>query len=152
KARARMLQLTTHAIGAPPEQRVALFSVTETLEQLGQGFAPHRHAPYRARWASVNRRIERLILEGHVAAVRAVCAIEAAGETRIATASEDGTVRLWDLTTGRQQATLLRHAGPAVAVCPVKIGTRSWLASAGRDGTVRLWDPVTGRHEQLIVQ
>jgi WD40 repeat protein len=150
QARARLLQLTPQAIAAPVEQRVALFSVTETLEQLGQDFAPGRPAPYRARWASVNRRIERVILEGHAGAVNAVCALEAAGTTRIATAGSDGTVRLWDLTTGRHQATLARHSGPVVAVCPVQVGSQIWLASAGRDGTVRLWDPVTGHHERLL--
>jgi len=128
-----------------------LLSVAETLEQFGDRFAAAHPAPYRARWASVNRRIEQLILEGHLGSVRDACTVPVAGTTKVATAGDDRTVRLWDLATGRHQATL-RHAAPVLSVCPVRIDGRTWLASASRDNTVRLWDPVTGHHERLLVR
>ena len=62
--------------------------------------------------------------------------------TWLASAGDDGTVRIWDPATGQQRATLTGHAGPVTAVAIAPDGT--WLASAGDDGSVRIWDPATG--------
>src|SRR5258708_6766479 len=51
----------------------------------------------------------------------------------LATASGDGSVRLWDVATGRTVR--------AVAFSP----DGKLLASAGGDATVRLWDVATGK-------
>ena len=61
---------------------------------------------------------------------------------QLASAGEDGTVRLWDPVTGAVQATLTGDDGRLSAVAFSPDGRQ--LASAGEDGTVRLWDPVTG--------
>ena len=61
---------------------------------------------------------------------------------RLASASDDGTVRLWDPATGTAQATLTGHTGGVSAVAFSPDG--QLLASAGSDRTVRLWDPATG--------
>ena len=61
---------------------------------------------------------------------------------RLASASDDGTVRLWDPATGAELAALTGHTGQVTAVAFSPDGRR--LASAGWDGTVRLWDPATG--------
>ncbi|MEV4105834.1 hypothetical protein AB0J42_36835, partial [Nonomuraea sp. NPDC049649] len=59
--------------------------------------------------------------------------------TRLATASADGTVRIWNPATGRQIGTpLADHTGPVYSVAFNPDGTR--LASAGEDRTVRIWD------------
>src|SRR5262249_33987343 len=70
--------------------------------------------------------------------------------TVLASAGDDGTVRLWNPATGQA-------VGP-----PLVVGTRKGvnavafspdgrlLASAGRDGTVRLWNPVTGRAVRVL--
>jgi WD40 repeat protein len=55
-----------------------------------------------------------------------------------ATAGWDGTVRLWDVETGRQRAVLRGHEGPVRSVAIAPDGRA--LASGGFDGTVRLWD------------
>ena len=57
---------------------------------------------------------------------------------RLASAGDDGTVRLWDPATGAELAALTGHDDPVNAVAFSPDGRR--LASAGDDGTVRLWD------------
>ena len=64
----------------------------------------------------------------------------------LASAGEDGTVRVWDPASGEQLSTLTGHTSVVGAVAWSPQGTR--LASASKDGTVRVWDPATG--EQLV--
>ena len=60
----------------------------------------------------------------------------------LASASEDGTVRLWDIATHKQLGSpLTGHTGPVTSVAFSPDG--SMLASASQDGTVRLWDTAT---------
>jgi len=66
------------------------------------------------------------------------------GGNMLASAGGDGTVRLWNLATGRTVKILhasARHGVYGVAFSP----GGNMLASADGDGTVRLWNPVTGR-------
>jgi WD40 repeat protein/serine/threonine protein kinase len=62
---------------------------------------------------------------------------------RLASASRDRTLRLWDAATGREVGVLRGHAGWVWGVSWRPDGRR--LASGGEDGAVRLWDPETGR-------
>ncbi len=62
---------------------------------------------------------------------------------RVATAGEDGTIRLWEPGTGRLVAALVGHDGPARAVAWAPDGRA--LASASDDDTVRVWEADTGR-------
>jgi eukaryotic-like serine/threonine-protein kinase len=61
---------------------------------------------------------------------------------RIASASDDGTVQVWDALTGKNSITYSQHTGPVYAVAWSFDG--SLLASVGADGTLQVWMAVSG--------
>jgi WD40 repeat protein len=63
--------------------------------------------------------------------------------TRIVTASQDKTARLWDAATGKELASLEGHQDLVVSAAFSPDGTR--VATASDDGTARLWDATTGK-------
>ena len=64
-------------------------------------------------------------------------------ESRIATASEDGTARVWDAATGNAVTPPLMVGHPVVHVEFSPDGRR--VVTADDDGTARVWDAATGR-------
>lgn len=66
---------------------------------------------------------------------------------RIVTASYDKTARIWDVSTGRENAVLKGHQGPVERAGFSPDGRR--IITAARDGTARIWDVDTGA--QLFV-
>jgi hypothetical protein len=58
-------------------------------------------------------------------------------------ASADGSLRLWDTKTGKEQRRFDGHSGRVWCVAFAPDGRR--IASGGFDGSVRIWDLVTGR-------
>ena len=83
------------------------------------------------------------VLTGHAGPVRSV-AVTADG-ARAVSGGEDGTVRVWDLAAGQQQATLTGHEGAVMSVAVTADGARA--VSGGEDGTVRVWDLATGQQQ-----
>jgi WD40 repeat protein len=68
---------------------------------------------------------------------------------RLASGSEDYTVKVWDMATGQQTLTLKGHTGGISSVAFSPDGKR--LASASWDETVKVWDAATGQ-ETLTLQ
>jgi WD40 repeat protein len=60
----------------------------------------------------------------------------------LASGGEDGTVRLWEVTSGQLLATLQGHTGLVRGVAFSDDGRL--VASGGDDGTVRLWEVGSG--------
>jgi WD40 repeat protein len=80
------------------------------------------------------------LLAGHAGAVDAV-AWSPDGK-RLATASDDHTIRLWDAGAGHTVLTLRGHTGPVRSVAWSPDGLR--LASISADGTLKVWDARPG--------
>ena len=149
--RARLLRLTPRAITADPPTRIALFSITESVEDLGHSFTTtNSPAPYRAKWADALPRIEKAVLEGDSGMVNGVCAFSQDSRTLLATGGADGKVRIWDLATGTQQAVLEGHTSWVFPVCAFSQDGRALLASGSIDRTVRIWDPAAGTQQAVL--
>jgi WD40 repeat protein len=61
----------------------------------------------------------------------------------LVSSSEDTTVRIWQLSTGRSLRTLTGHSGRVYCVAVSPDGR--WVASGGNDRTIRLWNLQNGR-------
>jgi WD40 repeat protein len=77
-------------------------------------------------------------LEGHRGAVQSLCVLL---DGRLASGSDDNTIRLWDVKTGAETARLEGHSGSVKTMCVLPDGR---LASGSSDNTIRLWDVNTG--------
>jgi WD40 repeat protein len=78
-------------------------------------------------------------LQGHTTTIRGAAFSPDGG--LLASASLDGTVRLWNTTTGDEARTLKGHASAVMAVTFSPDGSR--LASASSDRTVKVWSVMT---------
>jgi RNA polymerase sigma factor (sigma-70 family) len=84
----------------------------------------------------------RASFEGHKAQVASVT-FSPDGKT-LASGSLEGTVKLWDMATGKERAAVKGY--PAVAFSP----DGKILATGSRDNTVKLWDSTTGKERASL--
>ncbi|MFC8615538.1 NB-ARC domain-containing protein, partial [Micromonospora purpureochromogenes] len=129
-----------HALGAVLANRL---DGIPALESLLNRYLPALPLPRLAnRWRRSDQPHPALLrtLTGHPDAIGALAV--APDGTWLASASADGTIRIWDPATGACRHTLTDHTSAVSALAVAPNGT--WLASGSDDGTVRIWDPATG--------
>ncbi len=107
---------------------------------------PPASAPAAASWSAVPLRQQPADHQGSVWACRfrprgGIGAPESG--PLLVSAGNDGSVRLWDTTTGRGRRILRGHGRKVVSLAFSADGAQ--LAACGNDGAVRLWEPATGR-------
>jgi WD40 repeat protein len=94
-------------------------------------------------WGYLRRAFEggHLTLSGHTSYLN--CVAFSPDGRRIATASSDRTVKVWDTGTGQEVLTLTGHGNPVYGVAFSPDGQR--IATASWDNTARVWDARTGK-------
>src|SRR5262249_44134018 len=91
-------------------------------------------------WDLKNERLIGEEMTGHQSSINS---IHLPGDGRVAvTASDDGTIRVWDAVTGRQHRVM--QQGYWVRGSAVSADGRL-VVSSSLDDTVRLWDAATGK-------
>jgi len=89
-----------------------------------------------------------VILAGHHPK-GAVLAVAISPDNKVlATGSNDGFIKLWDLETGKEKHSLKSHTG-TVSALAFRLHD-GLLASGGTDKLVKLWDPIAGKLEAAL--
>ena len=91
-----------------------------------------------AQRCDTNTPIANIELEAHIGRVRSVAWCPSPAANRIASGSDDSTIRIWDRQTKVPIWTLGGHTGPVNSVAWRNDGSR--LASGSDDGTIKIWD------------
>jgi WD40 repeat protein len=86
-------------------------------------------------WSTASSRLQRSFPRAHQGRVNSLAF--APNDRLLASAGEDGQVKLWDLHSRRAPRVLGGHAGPVHSVAFSPDGRR--VLSAGADGVIRVW-------------
>jgi serine/threonine protein kinase len=90
-------------------------------------------------WDLAGNEVRRL--SGHTGAIRSLC-FHPEGN-RLFSASDDKTIRVWDLLSFREVQRFTRHTSAVTSMA--MIASEDMLASGGRDQTLRVWDLRSGQ-------
>ncbi|WP_327713220.1 hypothetical protein OG912_38515 (plasmid) [Streptomyces sp. NBC_00464] len=103
-------------------------------------------ADWTVRWATGGQVSPFLVrtLTGHTYGVRAVAVALLGDRPHAVTGGYEGSVRVWDLTTGTPVRTLTGHTGGVRAVAVALLDGRPHAVTGGYEGSVRVWDLTTG--------
>ncbi len=109
----------------------------------------------RARWhlpalpAGAPPHIARILGDGRLRHTHWVqCVAFSPDGSKLATASQDGTVKVWDVETGRE---LVHYAGHTDSVRGVAFSPNGkHIASGGADKEVHIWDATTGKDVKTL--
>ena len=113
-------------------------SVLLALQAMSFGDAPETEGALHQ--AVMNDRVQ-LTLAGHQAEVWTVAYSH--DGSRVATASQDKTARIWEAATGKLLLTLSGHTESVNGIAFSPDGTR--IATTSDDHTAKVWDAATGR-------
>lgn len=83
------------------------------------------------------------VFTGHKKRVTALVA----NETSLFSASEDASVKVWDLESGNCTRSVNGHSGAVLSIC---ITSEGRLYTGGIDKTINEWDPWTGRRQWIM--
>ena len=92
-------------------------------------------------WTQDTNKIEIVPQIPHAAGI--CCAAISGAGTHVASGDYEGTIKLWDITTGRLIRTIAGHAKSIWSIAFSSDDRR--LLSASGDGTAKLWDATTGQ-------
>jgi WD40 repeat protein/tRNA A-37 threonylcarbamoyl transferase component Bud32 len=88
------------------------------------------------------------ILKGHTATVRALA--WSRDGTTLAAADNSRAIKLWDVQTGRERATLKGHAFSTTHSLAWSFDGKTLASASFGDTTVKLWDAVTGQERTTL--
>ncbi|MFG3532628.1 hypothetical protein ACGF8B_38840, partial [Streptomyces sp. NPDC047917] len=108
---------------------------------------------WHVQWATGSQVSTALVrtLIGHTGSVWSVVVAELDGRAHAVTASDDGSVRVWDLATGEETRQLVGHTDWVRSVVVAELDGRAHAVTASDDGSVRVWDLTTGEQIRQLV-
>ena len=71
------------------------------------------------------------------------------GRGAAVSASEDKTLKVWEVASGRELRTLVGHSNTVTAVAMTADGRRA--VSASRDQTLKVWEVDSGRELRTLI-